>query len=61
MERHPIKTLKALLDMGAKTLSLTPEEAKKLIEHYEKLFDKANQHNYDNGEVYGEAEYGMDK
>ena len=37
-QRHPIKTLKALIEMGAKECCLTPVEDSLLIEQFEELF-----------------------
>lgn len=48
--RHPIKTLRGLIAMGAKDCSLTLEEAKKLVEDYEYLW----------GQVEAEGHLGSD-
>lgn len=52
MKRHPIKTIKGLLEMGSKEVMLTREEAELLVKHYEQLF---NWH-----EDLEKDEYGMD-
>ena len=61
MERHPIKTLKGLLSMGASELSLTSEEAQKLIDQFEELFDLADYMHDEECHTLDKIKYGMDE
>jgi hypothetical protein len=53
--RHPIKTLRALIEMGAKECTLTLKEAKQLVENYEELYSLADK------DCVEPAGYGMDE
>lgn len=41
MIRHPIETLRGLLDMGASQLALTHEEGARLVEEWDRMKAKA--------------------
>ena len=65
MTRHPIKTLRALVSMGAHECSLTRVEASALIAQYEDLWNKVERYRemlgFTPADEVVEKLYGMDK